>query len=65
MKQMQIVRIENLEIFPGERQSVHDIKSIINKTQDLTVVKYEIMENEKAFKFTVKRELGWYPDTIK
>ena len=41
MKQMQIVRIEKFEIIPGERQTVHDIKSIINKTQDLTVLYWE------------------------
>ena len=65
MKQMQIFRIEKIEIHPGERQTVHDIKSIINKTQDLTVVTVDVMENEKGFVFTVRRELEWYPDTIK
>lgn len=65
MKQMQTFRIEKLEIYPGEKQSVHDLKAIINKTQDLTVLKHEILENKKAFLFTVKRELEWYPDSIK
>ena len=65
MKEMKIHRIEKLEIYPGERQSVYDIKAIINKTQDLTVDTAEVMENEKGFVFTVRRELEWYPDTIK
>jgi len=65
MKQMKIFRTEILEIFPGERQTVHDIKAIINKTQDLTVVKSEVQENKQAFLFTVKRELEQYPDSLK
>ena len=62
---MIVFRKEELEIQPGERQTVHDIKAIINKTQDLTVLKYEVLENKNAFLFTVKRELEWYPDSIK
>lgn len=65
MKTMKIFRTEVFEIFPGERQSIHDVKSIINKTQDLTVVKSEVVENKEAFLFTVRRELDWYPDSIK
>lgn len=65
MKQMKVFRIESLEITPGERQSVHDITSIINKMQDLTVVKSEVLENRNSFLFNVKRELEWYPDSIK
>lgn len=65
MKRMKIFRTENLEIFPAERQTVHDVKAIINKTQDLTVVKHEVLENKNAFLFTVKRELELYPDSIK
>jgi len=65
MKKMKIFRIEKLEIFPGERQTVHDIRAIINKTQDLTVIKSEVLENKKSFLFTVKRELEWYPDSMK
>jgi len=62
---MKVFRVEKLEIMPGERQSVHDINAIINKTQDLTVVKHEVLENKNAFLFTVKRELELYPDSIK
>jgi len=65
MKRMKVFRVEKLEIMPGERQSVHDINAIINKTQDLTVVKHEVLENKNAFLFTVKRELELYPDSIK
>jgi len=65
MKRMKIFRVEKLEIMPGERQTVHDVKAIINKTQDLTVLESEVMENKNAFLFTVKRELEWYPDSIK
>lgn len=65
MKIIKIVRTEKLKIYPGERQTVHDIKSMINKTQDLTVQSVEVNESENSFSFTVLRELDWYPDTIK
>ena len=65
MKEMEVFRIEKLEFRSNGRYSIHDFKSIINKTQDLTVLDCEIQENKQVFLFTVKRELEWYPDTIK
>ena len=65
MKTMKIFRIESLEITPGERQTVHDITSIINKTQDLEVISSDPMEIGGTLIFTVKRELEHYPDSIK
>ena len=66
MKTMKIFRVEKLVIEPGERQTVHDIKAIINKTQDLKVISIGQPENEaKGFLFKVKRELELYPDSIK
>jgi len=65
MKQMQTFRIETLTIYPGERQTIHDVTAIINKTQDLTVVASEKAENGEPFLFTVKRELEQYPDSLK
>lgn len=65
MKGMKIFRIESLEITPGERQTVHDITAIINKTQDLEVISSDPMELHGTLIFTVKRELEQYPDTIK
>ena len=66
MRNMKIFRVEKLIIEPTERQTVHDIKAIINKTQDLKVISIGQPEDEaKGFLFKVKRELEWYPDTIK
>ena len=63
---MKIFRIEKLVIEPGERQTVHNIKAIINKTQDLKVISIGQPEDEeKGYMFKVKRELEWYPDSIK
>jgi len=62
MKQMKIFRIESLEITPGERQTVHDITSIINKTQDLEVISSDPMKIGGTLIFTVKREMEWHPD---
>lgn len=65
MKQMKIFRIESLEIIPGERQTIHDVTSIINKTQDLEVISSDPMVLNGTLIFTVKRELELYPDSIK
>ena len=65
MKEMKIFRTERIKIYPDDRQSIHDVKSIINKKQDLKVVTANVLENEKAFVFTVNRELENCPDTFK
>ena len=65
MKEMEVFRIEKLEFRTNGRYSIHDFKSIINKTQDLTVLKTEVMKNAKGLVFTVRRKLECLPDTIK
>ena len=65
MKEMEVFRIEKLEFRLNGRYSIHDFKAIINKTQDLTVLKTEVMKNAKGLVFTVRRKLECLPDTIK
>ena len=75
---MRIFRIENLEIYPDERQTYDDLKALINKTQDLStiddssqtaetskIIGRNKMEGKKGFIITVMRELEWFPDSIK
>ena len=62
---MKIVRIETLEIMPGEDITGDEIKDLINKTQDLKVLTWERLPQVEAYSFVVERELEWFPDTIK
>lgn len=65
MREIDVFRTEQLVIEHTGRETIHDIKSRINKTQDLIVESIEPMENKNILLVTVRRELTWYPDTIK
>ena len=62
---MLIYRYETFEIYPDPDQTIEDVKGLLEKTQDLEVDSYEILENSRAFSFVVKRRVELYPDTIK
>ena len=62
---MLIYRYETFEINPDLDQTIEDVKGLLEKTQDLEIDNYEIVENSRAFSFVVKRRVELYPDTIK
>lgn len=62
---MKIYRLETLEIHPDPGQGIKEIKAMLEKTQDLTYVKIDSIENKNVFVLLVKREVELYPDTIK
>ena len=62
---MLIYRYETFEIYPDPDQTIDDVKTLLEKTQDLEIDSYEMVENVRAFSFVVKRRVELYPDTIK
>ena len=45
---MLIYRYETFEIYPDSDQTIEDVKGLLEKTQDLEIDNYEIVENSQA-----------------
>lgn len=68
---MKIFRRETFQIEPSESESLEDVRDIIEKSQDLSIVSvltvghYKAGEAPLVYEFDVKRKLECFSDAIK